>query len=174
MKIITTPMCEDALKIAGIQEYSVVKPNEIKDADIAVLLSETKSDIPTIAIKLNTYTQLYESIHILENKFDTSANVDEMEKITELINTNKNKQSSRKNTKVKVYSNFLRDTVSDMGYTISDIDYDFIVLPDFMNKKLDDNDKVIIIPSHKNVSKNIIQRIKERYELLENKLCMKQ
>ncbi|OED30244.1 hypothetical protein [Methanosphaera sp. WGK6] len=174
MKIITTPMCEDALKIAGVKEYSVVKPTDINDADIAVLLSETKTDIPTIAIKLNTYSQLYESIRILEDKFNTSANIDEIEKITELINTNINKQSSRNNTKVKVYSNFLKDIVSDMGYIISNVDYDFIVLPDYMNIELEDNDNVIIIPSHKNVSKNIIQRIKERYELLENKLCMKQ
>ena len=41
MKIITTPMCEDVLRISGLTEYQVVNPDEIKDADIAILLSET-------------------------------------------------------------------------------------------------------------------------------------
>lgn len=174
MKVITTPMCEDILKIAGLTDYEVVKPNNIKDADVAILLSETKSDIPKISVKLNTYTQIYDSISLLKEKFNTKIDEKRIKILKELIEDNNQKKDNRKNTKVKVYSNFLKDTVSDMGYTITDSDYDFIIIPDYMDIKLKDTKNVIIIPSHKNVSKNIIQRIIKRYELLENKLCMKQ
>lgn len=174
MKVITTPMCEDILKIAGLTDYEVVKPNNIKDADVAILLSETKSDIPKISVKLNTYTQIYDSISLLKEKFNTKIDEKRIKILKELIEDNNQKKDNRKNTKVKVYSNFLKDTVSDMGYTITDSNYDFIIIPDYMDIKLKDTENVIIIPSHKNVSKNIIQRIIKRYELLENKLCMKQ
>ncbi len=174
MKIITTPMCEDVLKIAGIKNYSVVKPTEIKDADVVITLSETETSIDKIPIKLNTYSQLYDSILSLKDKFNNNINEVEMDNIEELIKLNNQKKDDRKNTKVKVYSNFLKDTILDMGYTISDSDYDFIVVPDYMDIELDNENKVIIVPSHKNVSKNIIQRIRERYELLENMLCMQQ
>ena len=148
MNIITTPMCEDILKIAGVDDYTVVKPSYIENADVAVVLSETKTDIPKIPVKLNTYQQIYDSIFIIKNKFNT--NIDE--------------------EKIKL----IKDTITDMGYNISDSDYDFIIVPDYMNIEFKNKKNVIIIPSHKNVPKNIIQRIKERYELLESKLCMKQ
>ena len=54
MNIITTPMCEDILKIAGVDDYTVVKPSYIENADVAVVLSETKTDIPKIPVKLKT------------------------------------------------------------------------------------------------------------------------
>lgn len=174
MKVITTPMCEDILKIAGLTDYEVVKPDSIKDADVAVLLSETKSDIPEISVKLNTYRQIYDSIFLLQKKFSTRPDEKRIEILEALIEENNKKRDNRKNIKVKVYSNFLKDTVSDMGYTVTDSDYDFTVIPDYMDTKLKDTENVIIIPSHKNVSKNIIGRIMKRYELLENKLCMKQ
>lgn len=174
MKIITTPMCEDILKIAGLKNYQLVKPNEIKDADIAILLSETKSNIPKIPIKLNTYTQVYDSIITLQNKFNTNINEEKIEIIKELIKNNKQKKDKRKNTKVKVYSNFLKDTVEDMGYIINDDDYDFVVMPDYMNTEIEKKENIIKIPSHKNVSEEIIPRLKERYGLLESKLCMQQ
>jgi len=53
-----------------------------------------------------------------------------------------------------------------MGYTICDDDYDYVVIPDFMKEDIDD-ENTIIIPSHSNVTKSIIERLKERYELLE-------
>ena len=166
MNIITTPMCEDILKIAGVDDYTVVKPSYIENADVAVVLSETKTDIPKIPVKLNTYQQIYDSIFIIKNKFNTNIDEEKIKLIKYLINDNNKKKDNRKNIKVKVYGNFLKDTITDMGYNISDSDYMNI---EFKNKK-----NVIIIPSHKNVPKNIIQRIKERYELLESKLCMKQ
>ena len=173
MKIITTPMCEDVLRISGLKDYEVVNPNEIKDADIAILLSETKSEIPKLSIKLNTFTQVYESILKLQKEFDTTIDEEELQIIKNLIDKNNEKKDNRKDTKVKVYSNFLKDIILDMGFTI-DEEYDYVIGPDYMDIDEQNDKNCIIIPSHKNVSKNIVERVKERYDLLERKLCTKQ
>ena len=173
MKIITTPMCEDVVKISGITGYEVVPPDQIRDADIAILLSETKSEIPKLSIKLNTFTQIYESILKLQNHFNTTIDEEELGIILNLIEENNEKKDNRKNTKVKVYSNFLKDTVLDMGFVIDD-DYDYIVMPDYWDESdVEDDENCVIIPSHRNVSRNIVERVKNRYDLLERKLCMK-
>ncbi|RAP46619.1 MAG: hypothetical protein BZ135_03500 [Methanosphaera sp. rholeuAM6] len=174
MKIITTPMCEDVLKIAGLDNYTVVKPSEIKNADVAILLSETQSDIPKISVKLNTFTQVYESVLKIQKEFDTTINQSQVDVIKNYIDINNEKKDNRKNTKVKVYSNFLRDTLIDMGFTIDDADYECIVVPDYWNNDIDEDKKVITVPSHKNVSRSIIERVKERYDLLEREICTKQ
>ncbi|MBR0472825.1 MAG: hypothetical protein IJI98_09045 [Methanosphaera sp.] len=173
MKIITTPMCEDVLRISGLTDYQVVKPNEIKDADLAILLSETKTDIPTLKIKLNTYSQLYESINAICEKFNLKANDYIVDNIKKSIKKNSEKKMHRANIKVKVYSNFIKDTVLDMGYTVCDNEYDYVVCPDYLENTVTNKKNLIIIPSHKNVSTNIIERINERYNLLERELCMK-
>lgn len=172
MKIITTPMCEDVLRISGLTEYQVVNPDEIKDADIAILLSETRSEIPKLSIKLNTFSQVYESVLKIQSRFNTEINQKEMEIIKNLIDENNEKKDNRKDTKVKVYSNFLKDIILDMGFTIDD-DYDYMVVPDYLDIEAN-NEDCIVIPSHKNVSKSIVERVKNRYDLLERKLCMKQ
>lgn len=172
MKIITTPMCEDVLRISGLTEYQVVNPDEIKDADIAILLSETRSEIPKLSIKLNTFSQVYESVLKIQSRFNTEINQEEMEIIKNLIDENNEKKDNRKDTKVKVYSNFLKDIILDMGFTIDD-DYDYMVVPDYLDIEAN-NEDCIVIPSHKNVSKSIEERVKNRYDLLERKLCMKQ
>lgn len=166
MKIVTTPMCEDILKIAGLTDYEVVEVAQLVNADIAIVLSETKTQLDTIRIKLNTYQQIIESVTKVSEEFNTEVDEDEIGKIQVLINENNNKKDKRKNTKIKVYSNFLSETVKDMGYTICDDNYDYIVIPDFMKEDIDD-ENTIIIPSHSNVTKSIIERLKERYELLE-------
>lgn len=174
MKIITTPMCEDVLRISGVEDYEVVSPDQIRDADIAILLSETKSDIPKLSIKLNTFTQIYESILEIQNRFNTRIDEEEVKIILDLIDENDEKKDNRKNTKVKVYSNFLRDIILDMGFTIDD-DYDYIIMPDYWDDSANcDEEDCVVIPSHKNVSKNIVERAKSRYDLLERRLCMKQ
>ena len=88
-----------------------------------------------------------------------------------LIDENNEKKDNRKNTKVKVYSNFLKDIIIDMGFTIDD-DYDYVIVPDYMDAE-SNSPKCIVIPSHKNVSKIIVERVIDRYDLLERKLCMK-
>ncbi len=173
MRIITTPMCEDVLKIAGLTNYEVVRPDNIKNADIAILLSETKSDVPKISIKLNTYMQIYESILTISEKFNSSVNYEKIELIQKLIKENSDKKFERQKISVKVYSNFLKETVSDMGFSLNDTDYDYVVCPDYLEDTVT-GENLIIIPSHKNVSINIIDRINERYEYLERELCMKQ
>ncbi len=174
MKIITTPMCKEILDIAGIKEYKVVRPDNIKNADIAILLSETKSDIPTVKLKLNTFNQIYNSIIELQNRFNTSnLNKNSINILKNLINDNKNKINTRSNIKVKVYTEFLKDIINDMGFTIDDNEYEYIVIPDYMKNDFNKYNNIIYIPSHKNVSKNAIQRAKDRYEILEEKICMK-
>lgn len=173
MKIITTPMCEDVLRISGIEDYEVVSPDNIKNADIAVLLSETKSDVPKLPIKLNTYSQIYESVLMLRDHFNTTVDEDELNNVLALIEENNEKKDNRKNTKVKVYSNFLKDIILDMGFTIAD-DYDYIIMPDYWDDiEIGERKDCVIVPSHKNVSSNIVERVKSRYDLLERKLCMK-
>lgn len=174
MKIITTPMCEDILKISGLNDYEVVMPNKIENADLAILLSETYSEVPKLAIKLNTYNQIYESINKICEKFNSTANEEKINIIQKHIRENSDKKENRKNIKVKVYSNFLKETVSDMGFTVCDTDYDYVVCPDYLENNVKNEKKIISVPSHKNVSTNIIERINERYDYLERELCMKQ
>jgi segregation and condensation protein B len=159
-------MCEDILKIAGLTDYEVVAVSQLVNADIAIVLSETKTQLDTIRIKLNTYQQIIESATRVSDEFNTQVDEDVISKIQVLIDENNNKKDKRKQTKIKVYSNFLSETVKDMGYTICDDDYDYVVIPDFMKEDIDD-ENTIIIPSHSNVTKSIIERLKERYELLE-------
>jgi hypothetical protein len=67
--------------------------------------------------------------------------------------------------------------VEDMGFTIVDKSYDFVVYPDYMGDeiagKINKNVKAIEIPSHKNVPLNAIKRAEMRYNILEKELCMK-
>ena len=174
MRIITTPMCEDILKIANLEDYEVVNVKDIANADIVVTLSETEVNMPKISVKLNTYSQLLDSINTVSSKFSTECDEDSLNEIKLLIDENNKKKYKRRNIKVKVYSNFLRDTVEDMGFSISEDNYDYIVIPDYMKENFDESEKIVIVPSHKNVSANIIERIEKRYQLLECKLCTKQ
>ena len=174
MKIITTPMCEDILKISNIEEYEVVTVNDIKNADVVITLSETQVDIPKISVKLNTYTQLLDSIMTVSSRFNTQCDENKIDQIKSLIDENNANKSKREDIKVRVYGNFLCDTLKDMGFTITDEDYEYTVIPDYMKDEFEDYEDFIIVPSHKNVSFDIIKRIKQRYELLESKLCTKQ
>lgn len=42
MKIVTTPMCEEIVKLVGISDYAVNKHPTEEDGDLAILLSESK------------------------------------------------------------------------------------------------------------------------------------
>jgi segregation and condensation protein B len=131
-------------------------------------------DIPKISVKLNTYTQLLDSIESVSARFNTECDESEIRKIKSLMADNDKNKYKRENIKVKVYSNFLTDTIKDMGFLVTQEDYDYVVVPDYMKDQLDECDNVIVVPSHRNVSFDIINRIKQRYQLLENKLCTKQ
>ncbi|PAV02899.1 MULTISPECIES: hypothetical protein [Methanobacterium] len=166
LKVVTTPMCEEIVKLAGISNYVVNKTPDSVGADIAVVLSETKLSTKSIKIKLNTFSQIKESIEMLSEKFETSPLDYE---IKEIVGSKKNRK-----IKVKVYSNFLKEIVKDMGFSVADKDYNFVVYPDYMKDNVVNEDvETVEIPSHKNVPLSAIERAEMRYNILEKRLCMK-
>ena len=62
MKIVTTPMCEEVVRLAGIKEYKVNKNPDLEDGDLAILLSESKVEMNSLPVKINTPKQVFESI----------------------------------------------------------------------------------------------------------------
>ena len=62
MRIVTTPMCEEIVRLAGISDYAVNKFPDKKDGDLAILLSESKVEMDSLPIKINTPKQIFESI----------------------------------------------------------------------------------------------------------------
>ncbi|MEN4043819.1 MAG: hypothetical protein PQ971_03115 [Methanobacterium sp.] len=168
MKIVTTPMCEEIVKIAGISDYMISKNPDSLKADIAIVLSETEPSTASIKVKLNTFSQIKESIEMLAAKFGT---VPLDYTIKDIINP----ENRRNKIKVKVYSNFLKEIVEDMGFKIVNEGHDFVAYPDYMKDKINekDNIKKVEIPSHKNVPLSPIKRAEMRYSILEKELCMK-
>jgi segregation and condensation protein B len=84
------------------------------------------------------------------------------------------KKNKNRKIKVKVYSNFLKEIVEDMGFSVVDNNYNFVVYPDYMKNEITDDDiEFVEIPSHKSVPLNAIKRVEMRYNILEKKLCMK-
>ena len=71
MKIVTTPMCEDVLNLAGIKEFDVNSDPDSTDSDIAVVLSETNTIMKSVKVKLNTFTQIRNSVEMLRDMFET-------------------------------------------------------------------------------------------------------
>lgn len=166
LKVVTTPMCEEIVKLAGISNYVVTKTPDSAGSDIAIVLSETKLSTKSIKIKLNTFSQIKESIEMLSGMFKTSPlNY----KIKEIVPLEKNRK-----IKVKVYSNFLEEIVKDMGFEVVDEDYNFVVYPDYMKEDVvNETVETVEIPSHKNVPLSAIKRAEMRYNILEKRLCMK-
>ncbi|MDO5848137.1 MAG: hypothetical protein Q4P18_01230 [Methanobrevibacter sp.] len=166
MRIVTTPMCEEIVKLAGIDDYAINKFPTSDDGDLAILLSESKTDMDSIYLKLNTFNQIVESIEKVADRCGTECIIDfnECEMAGKYLNC-----TPENSTKVKVYSNFLKDIVEDMGFEISEEDYDYIVAPDYLIPKIEENQEVIIeIPSHGSVSPNPIKRACQRYAILED------
>lgn len=165
MRIVTTPMCEEIVKIAGVSDYKVNKFPTKEDGDLAILLSESKTDMESLYLKLNTFKQIKDSVEKVGEKFNKSPIVD----FSECEIASRYLQNEIKNsTKVKVYSNFLKDIVEDMGFVITDVDYDYVVAPDYLIEKIEEDKPVIKIPSHSSVSLNPIKRACLRYKILED------
>ena len=168
LKIVTTPMCEEIVKLAGISDYVVSKTPDSVRADMAVVLSETELSTKSVKIKLNTFSQIEESIETLSETFGT---IPLDYKLRDSAGSKKNKN---RKIKVKVYSNFLKEILEDIGFEIVNEDYDFVVYPDYMKSEIiNENVESVEIPSHKNVPLNAIKRAEMRYNILEKKLCMK-
>ncbi|MBE6499435.1 MAG: hypothetical protein E7Z80_02670 [Methanobrevibacter thaueri] len=170
MKIVTTPMCEEIVKLAGIKNYVLNKFPNKDDGDFAILLSESKVDMDALAIKINTPSQIYQSIkevsRINNNELDDE----------EILSLFKNypicqkylNSNYQRNINVKVYSDFLKDIVSDMGFNINSNDFSYVVYPDYLKDKVIEVENLVEIPSHNSISKNPFEKAELRYSILEN------
>ena len=108
-----------------------------------------------------------------------SSNDDIEEVVTEANDEDafENLRKENSNKVVKVYSEFLKDIVLDIGAKIDEDNYSFVVYPDYLKEKVYENECVedssisfIEIPSHTKVSKDPIERTEERYSILVNGL----
>ena len=169
MRIVTTPMCEEVVRLAGIKEYNINKFPTKGDGDFAILLSESKVEMDSLAIKLNTPKQLFESIREVSKLSEKELSDDEIleyfrdyELCLKYLEDYDNSQ-----IRVRVYSNFLKDMVSNIGFEITEMDYDYVIYPDYLKEKVLEDSNLIEIPSHGVVSKNPFERIELRYSILE-------
>jgi len=184
MKIFTTPMCKEVVRLAGVSEYTVVTDNNFEDSDLAIVLSETDTNVTSIKIKLNTFKQIYASINQISSALGTKKlDMGPIKKdYSAYLNPERKVLDERKEIKVKVYSNFIRDIVEDMGFTLVTEKPDFLVFPDYLKEDLKHNSlmeidfmgkRALELPSHKNTPKNPLERAKMRYHMLETRLCTK-
>ena len=170
MKIITTPMCEEVVKLAGIKDYAVNKNPDLEDGDLAILLSESKVKMNSLSIKLNTPKQLFESIRDVSKLTTHELSDSEILEFFEgydlcikYLNDYANPQ-----IKVMVLSIFLTDIVENFGFEINDENYDYIIYPDYLKENVQNEEAMLVeIPSHTYVSKNPFERIQARYAILE-------
>ena len=213
MIVVTTPMCRQIVEWAGLKEFKVNKFPDEEEGDLAILLSESRVNMDSLAIKLNTFSQIKESIKTVSNCFFENNLIDNLiddEYIESIFNDYENLQyavldddgfnkirESNKDKKVKVYSEFLKDIVLDIGASVVDftyvknddsnydkedlnnaeIDFDYLVYPDYLEEEvlkrenLDSKEfKPIKILSHNNISKDPILKAESRYSLLINEL----
>ena len=206
MIVVTTPMCRQIVEWAGLKEFKVNKFPDEEEGDFAILLSESKVKMDSLAIKINTFRQIKESIKtvskaLFEKNLIEKAIADEgIESIFNdykddveyaLLDENEFNEirKSNKDKKVKVYSEFLKDIVLDIGADVIDftydkngnddkandlgMDFDYLVYPDYLEEEvlkrenLKSNEfKVIKILSHNNISKDPILKAESRYATL--------
>lgn len=206
MIVVTTPMCRQIVEWAGLKEFKVNKFPDEEEGDFAILLSESKVEMDSLAIKINTFGQIKESIKtvskvLFERNLIEKAIGDEW--IESIFNDYKDDveyalldenefneiRKSNKDKKVKVYSEFLKDIVLDIGADVIDftydkngnddkandlgMDFDCLVYPDYLEEEvlkrenLKSNEfKVIKILSHNNISKDQILKAESRYAAL--------
>ena len=206
MSVVTTPMCRQIVEWAGLKEFKVNKFPDEEEGDFAILLSESKVKMDSLAIKTNTFRQIKESIKTVskalfeKNLIEKAIGDEEIEAIFNdykddalyaLLDENEFNEirKSNKDKKVKVYSEFLKDIVLDIGADVIDftydkngnddnandlgMDFDYLVYPDYLEEEvlkrenLKSNEfKVIKILSHNNISKDPILKAESRYEIL--------
>jgi segregation and condensation protein B len=206
MSVVTTPMCRQIVEWAGLKEFKVNKFPDEEDGDFAILLSESKVKMDSMAIKINTFGQIKESIKTVSNALFEKNLIEKAigdEEIEAIFNDYKgdveyalldedefNKiRKSCNDKRVKVYSEFLKDIVSDIGLDVIDfkydkngkdgdnedlgMDFDYLVYPDYLEEEvlkrenLESNEfKAIKILSHNNISKDPILKAESRYATL--------
>lgn len=192
MIVVTTPMCKQIVEWAGLKEFKVNKFPDEEEGDLAILLSESKVKMNSLTLKLNTFSQIRESIlkvsnycfeHDLTDHLLSDDDIDDIFSSYDLKYANLGDddfdkiRESNSNKKVKVYSEFLKDIVLDIGAVVDDENYSYVLYPDYLkdivDKDEDFTDSFIVfieIPSHGNVSKNPLLRTEERYSILINSL----
>ena len=170
MRIITTPMCEEIVKLAGVSDYIVNKHPDEEDGDLAILLSESKVKMNSLAIKLNTPSQIFDSIKKVSKVGPKELSDDEIMSFFDNYELCKKYLVSdfKRDIDVKVYSQFLKDMVLDMGFNVVSSDFDYVVYPDYLKDDVQESEKLVEIPSHGGISKNPFERIEVRYAILEN------
>jgi segregation and condensation protein B len=163
-------MCEEIVRLAGISGYVVNKNPDEEEGDLAILLSESKVKMNSMPIKINTPLQVFESIKEVSkisgndlSDDDIAAFFDDFEMCRKYLNS-----SFKRDVNVKVYSNFLKDIVLDMGFNIVAQDFDYVIYPDYLKDNVAENENLVEIPSHNSISKNPFEKIEMRYSLLES------
>lgn len=169
MKIVTTPMCEEIVKLVGISDYAVSKHPTEEDGDLAILLSESKVKMNALPIKLNTPFQIFESIKKVSEITSNDLSDKEICSFFDEYSLCKKYLDCdvKRDIKVKVYSEFLKDMVLDMGFDMVSDDFDYVVYPDYLKGEVAESENLVEIPSHGGVSKNPFERIEVRYAILE-------
>ena len=187
MIVVTTPMCKEIVEWVGLADFKVNKHPDNEDGDFAILLSESKTDMDSLAIKLNTFSQIAQSIIAVSNSLydkgliEDRVSYDDVNRIfedldSEFINSwfedMDTIRDSNSGKSVKVYSEFLKDIVKDIGAKIVDskaVDgYDYVVYPDYLKNQVVETDNLVEIPSHNDISKNPFKKAELRYGILEN------
>ena len=170
MKIITTPMCEEIVRLAGITDYTVNKFPDEEDGDLAIVLSESKVEMDSLAIKINTPSQIFESIKEVSKLTGSELSDDEIIEFFsdyELCRKYLNSHPTH-DIDVKVYSEFLKDIVNDIGFNIVSDNFKHVIYPDYLKDKVTEVDNLVEIPSHNDISKNPFEKAELRYAILEN------
>ena len=170
MKIVTTPMCEEIVKLAGIEDYAVNKFPDKEDGDFAILLSESNVEMDCLAIKINTPSQIFESIREVSKLTCHELDDDEIAGFFEDYGILKKYLNSdfKRQINVKVYSEFLKDIVRDMGFNIVSSNFDHVIYPDYLKDKVEETENLVEIPSHNSISRNPFEKAELRYGILEN------
>ena len=163
-------MCEEIVRLAGISDYAVNKHPTKEDGDLAILLSESKVDMDALPIKLNTPTQIFESIREVSKLGENELGDEDIMSLFEDFRLSKKYLNSdfSYDINVKVYSEFLKDIVSDFGFNVVDDNFDYVIYPDYLKDKVKETENLVEIPSHGGISKNPFERIEVRYGILES------
>lgn len=169
MRIVTTPMCEEIVRLAGIEDYAVNKHPDEEEGDLAILLSESKVSMNSLPIKLNTSKQVFESVKKVSAYSSKELSDDEIFSFFDGYELSKKYLDNNANLDidVKVYSMFLKDIVEDVGFNVVEDNPDFTVFPDYLKDKVIEKDNLVEIPTHGSASKNPFERIELRYSILE-------
>lgn len=170
MKIVTTPMCEEIVRLAGIKDYAVNKFPSKDDGDLAILLSESKIRMDALPIKITTASQIFESIKEVSKLNGAELSDEEITSFFDDYELCKKYLNSdfKRDVDVKVYSEFLKDIVLDVGFNVVQNNFDYVIYPDYLKDKVEEADNLVEIPSHNAISKNPFEKAELRYAILEN------